>query len=143
MNDDRAQSVTARVLAELITRPNTVWFVHDLALACGLSQQQVQRSVNYMRKSSANLASQIEVVLNGNAWRWHVDAELQVVDHVRDAGASSDDALVVQPTVAALAPPSTPPLVSYYEIGTYDGDVLLRDQQGRTWRAQQVELNGT
>lgn len=154
MNDaeTRQSRVTARVLRELASRPNYVWFVGDLAAACELDERQVQRAINYLRSSRKQLATTINVLVTGNAWQYSpdvvpstgVDDVASNDEHASDVDVSDVDATDDAPTTASLeSSPALPDNYQIYEcVGSYRGDPLLRDSDGRYWRAQPIDLTG-
>lgn len=58
------------VLRTLTDRPGQLVYVDDIVNATGLTSRQVQGAINAARAASDTLATEIEVIIRGNAWRW-------------------------------------------------------------------------
>jgi hypothetical protein len=154
------------VINALKDHPNVPISLTELMEWTGLTALQVQQNINRLRDRSDVMHKVIQVLIAGHMWLWNLPKHDTLLESEPPPPALTtrppESTLVVandqQPvsdeldaaTSAPAQPRQLPTLPSegssfgdgtlplFEQVGFYQSDALLRDEQGRHWRARPI-----
>jgi len=140
--------ITAAVFKVFLARPGSVLHVDELSEVTGYTKNQVQSCVLNMRRRSEHLMRDIEVVINGSAWRYVPNRDRAGIEPTAPLSQ------VVSATTGRPVKPATErPVKSAVNTGrplyeelfndTVRGLLLLRSESGGLFIARPVDIPGS